>query len=78
MKVKIRRIVINPEMLFHIMQDNTAWRVTKGIPKGAQLRGFTLDPYTQALHLFVEDESFEAVDVGTVCPQHETLFKKIV
>lgn len=77
MKARIKRVLINPEAFFHIMQDDTAWRVSKGIPKGARLRGFTLDPYTQCLHLFVEHDSFDEVDVHSVAPQLETMFKKI-
>jgi hypothetical protein len=76
-KVRCKRMLINPEAFFHIMQDDTSWRVSKGIPKGARLRGFCLDPYTQALHLFVEHESFPAIEVGTVAPVLETEFQKL-
>lgn len=77
MKAKIKRVKVHPEAFFHIMATDTAWRVHKGIPKGAKLRGFTVDPYTQELNLFVEHESFEAVDVSTVAPILETEFRKI-
>jgi hypothetical protein len=71
-------MLINPEAFFHIMQNDTAWRVSKGIPSGAKLRGFTLDPFTQSLHLFVEHDSFPAIDVYTqVAPILETEFVKI-
>lgn len=76
-KAKIQRLMINPEVLFHIMETGSAWRVTKGIPPGAKMRGFTVDPYTQTLHLFVEHDSFPEVEIGEVAPQLETLFKKI-
>lgn len=77
MKVKAKRLAISPEVLFNVMQTNSAWRVSKGIPKDARMRGFTLDPYTQTLFLFVEHESFPEVEVGEVLPLMETLFKKI-
>ncbi len=77
MKARVKRMLINPEAFFHIMQAQTAWRVSKGIPKGARLRGFTLDPYTQALHLFIEHDSFPELDVGTVAPLLETEFVKV-
>lgn len=78
MKARIKRMTINPNMLFHIMETNTAWRVSKGIPKGAQMRGVTIDPYTQMIHLFVEHESFDEIETEKeVSPQIETLFKKI-
>lgn len=77
MKARVKRVVINPQVLFHIMQEDTAWKVVKGIPAGAKMRGFTLDPYTQCLHLFVEHNSFDEVDLNTVAPQLETQFKKI-
>lgn len=77
MKAKIKRVKIHPEAFFSIMATDTAWRVHKGIPKGAKLRGFTVDPYTQELNLFVEHDSFEAVELGVVCPLLETEFRKI-
>jgi hypothetical protein len=77
MKARVKRMLINPEAFFHIMQSDTAWKVSKGIPKGARLRGFTLDPYTQALHLFVEHESFPLVDTSSVAPVLETEFTKV-
>jgi len=77
MKAKVKRMEINPQAFFMIMENDTAWRVAKGIPKGARLRGFTLDPYTQVLHLFVEHDSFPLVDLDTLIPKLETFFKKI-
>lgn len=76
MKVRVKRVQINPEAFIHIMRTDTAWKVSKGIPAGAKLRGFTLDPYTQTLNLFVEHESFEPVEVYSVCPVLETEFQK--
>jgi len=78
MRARIKRMMINPDMLFHIMETGTAWRVSKGIPTGAKMRGVTLDPHTQIIHLFVEHESFEEVQLDQdVAPQLETIFKKI-
>lgn len=77
MKARIKRVQIHPDAFFHIMRENTAWRVSKGIPMGARLRGFTIDPYTQALNLFVEHDSFEEVEVAEVCPVLLTEFRKI-
>lgn len=79
MKAKIRRLMINPEMLFSVMQTETAWRVSKGVPEGAKFRGVTIDPHTQIIHIFVEHDSFPLVNLETeVSGQLETLFKKIV
>jgi hypothetical protein len=77
MKVRVKRIVISPEAFLHIMAQSTAWRVSKGVPKGTRLRGFTVDPYTQSLNLFIEHDSFPEVDVDTVVPLLETEFTKI-
>lgn len=78
MKARVKRLIINPEQLLHIMQNNTAWRVIEGVPKTARLRGITIDPYTQVLHLFAEDESFEEVDIEReVAPQLKTVFRKV-
>lgn len=78
MKAKVKRLAINPEQLLNVMQHNTAWRVVEGVPKTARLRGITIDPYTQILHLFVEDESFEPVDIDNeVTPLFKTVFRKV-
>ena len=47
----------------NIMKTDTAWRVTAGVPDKSEMRGFTIDPQTQNLILFVEHESFEPIDV---------------
>ncbi len=74
---KIRRVVISPEAFFHIMANDTAWRVSKGIPKDAKLRGFTIDPYANVLNLFVEHDSFEELTSGDVALVLETEFRRI-
>jgi len=76
-KMKLKRVVINATAFFHIMSSDTAWRVAQGIPKDAELRGITLDPYTQNLNLFVEHESFDLIDPETVAPLLHTEFRKI-
>ncbi len=63
MKARIKRVVINPLAFVSIVQDDSAWRVTAGIPKGANLHGATLDPLTMNFVLFIEHESFDEVDV---------------
>jgi hypothetical protein len=77
MKARLKRVSINPEAFLHIMKNDTAWRVSKGIPKDSRMRGFTLDPYTQALFLFIEHDSFDEIDLGTVAPLLETEFRRI-
>lgn len=77
-KVKMKRLVASPDVLFSIMKTGTSWKVFKGIPETAKLRGFTLDPMTQNLHLFIEDESFPEVDVEKqVAPSLITEFKRL-
>lgn len=63
MKVRLRRAILNPMSLVSLMTKDTVWRVEFGIPKDAVLQGFTIDPLTQNLILFVTHESFEKVDV---------------
>lgn len=77
MKKRLKRLLINPETFFRIMREETAWRVEKGIPKDAELKGVTLDPYTQTLNLFIEHSSFEEIDVHSVAPILETTFIRI-
>lgn len=75
--MRIKRLVISPTVFFRIMQTETAWEVFKGIPEGARLAGFTLDPYTQNLNLFVEHDSFPQIEEGTVAPVLETEFRRL-
>jgi hypothetical protein len=79
MKARVKRLEISPEAFLYIMCSETAWRVSKGLPKGSKMRGFTMDPYTQKMILFVEHESFPEVDINkSVAPIIETEFKRIV
>lgn len=50
--------------LMSIFTQDTVWRSEHGIPKTAQLAGFTLDPNTMNLILFIADSSFDQVDVA--------------
>jgi len=59
------------------MQNETSWKVNKGLPKGSKLHGCTIDPYTNMIFLFVEHESFEEIDIGTVAPTLDTEFKRL-
>lgn len=78
MKARIKRVVISPEVLFHILQTGTAWRVERGIPEGATLRGITNDPLTMNLNMFVEHEEFPEVNLESeVSSQIEILCKKL-
>lgn len=68
MKMKLKRVLLHPEAIQRLLTANGVWRVLKGIPKDAKLRGFTTDPYTQTLYMFLEHDSFPEVDVQSVCP----------
>lgn len=78
MRARIKRLMINPEMLLHVMETGTGWRVSKGVPASAKFRGITIDPINQLIHIFVEHPSFEEIEVEKeISGQLETLFKKI-
>ena len=77
MKARIKRIQVNPEAFLKIMQLDTAWRVSKGVPKDAKIRGAVIDPYTMALNIFLEHDSFDLVDLSSVAPLLETEFRRI-
>lgn len=78
MKSRLRRILINPLAFFEIMQQDTVWRVVNGIPAKADLRGFTIDPHTMNLVLFVTHESFDEVDVtNDVAPLLTLAIRKV-
>jgi hypothetical protein len=71
-------VVISPDVLFHVLQQGTAWRVERGIPAGSVLCGITNDPLTMNLNLFVEHEDFPEVNLETeVSTQIEILCKKV-
>lgn len=77
-KARVKRVVVSPDILAHVFETGTGWRVESGIPKGSRLRGLTQDPQTQCLHLFIEHPSFEEVFLeNEITPQLEMLFKKI-
>ena len=77
MQARIKRIKISPEALVNVMVNDTAWRVKKGVPSGAKVRGFTLDPYTSELNIFIEHYTFDYVNLSEVAPLLETEFHKI-
>lgn len=78
LKKRIKIVKITPEVLPHILRTGTAWQIANGIPDGAIVKGFTLDPNTQCLNLFLEHESFDEVNVESdIAPTLEILFRKI-
>ena len=77
LRARIKRVVISPEAFFHILETDTSWQVTQGIPRGSTLRGLTMDPLTMNWNLFVEHPEFPEVDLEReVSPQLKLLFKK--
>jgi len=76
-KQRLKRIQIDAETFFNIMALNTSWAVKAGVPKGAQMRGVTVDPYSQKVIIFVEHKTFEEIDMTEVVPILETKFVKI-
>jgi len=59
------------------MSQDTAWRVSAGVPKGTRLRGVSIDPFTQTIILLVEHESFPELSVDIVAPLLSTEFERI-
>lgn len=57
--------------------QDSAWRMYKGVPKDAKMRGFLIDPHNQNLVLFVEHESFDLVGIEEVFPLLELEFLRI-
>lgn len=78
MKLKIRRVMVSPHVLKSMLTVGEGWKVTHGIPKGAELRGFTMDPYTNSLILFIEHESFDPIEEGTVAPLLEAEMVRVL
>lgn len=78
MKARIKRLIINPRALIRIMTKDTVWRVDAGVPESAEIAGFTIDPNTMNLIVFVVDPSFDQVDVtNDVAPLVDLEVRKI-
>ena len=77
-KARIKRVIVNPNVLFHVFGSRTAWKVVEGIPVGATMKGFTVDPLTMNLNLFIAHESFPEIQLEfEVADSLNMLFEKI-
>lgn len=74
---RVKRVVIVPEILFHIFGTGTSWLVERGIPIGSRVRGVTHDPYANTINVFVEHESFPEIEAGSVAETIDMRFTKI-
>jgi hypothetical protein len=74
MKAKIRRLQISQEFFPLLFRENTAWRMYKGLPADTVMKGWTIDPHTNVLTLFVSHPSFKEVNIYNVCPEMELEF----
>lgn len=77
-KSRIKRVLISPQVLMRMFAIDSSWKEVKGIPSDATMRGFTIDPLTQTLNLFVYHDSFPEIDIEMeVAKPLETLFRKL-
>ncbi len=77
MKIRVKRVAIAPDALIRFMNNGMSWKTIKGVPAGTRVRGFTIDPATQVLQLFIEHDSFEEISPYTLAPLLETEFSQI-
>lgn len=78
MRARIKRLVINAEAFIHIMANETAWRVSRGVPEKTKLRSVVVDPHTSNIVLFLEHPTFDEIDItNDVAPLLSTEFVKI-
>jgi len=73
----MKRVAISPESLVDLLSDQTTWKITAGVPKDAEFRGVTIDPYVNVINIFVEHESFPEEKEGEVYPKLDIYFKRL-
>lgn len=73
MTSRVRRYDINPRLFPMAFETGLKLEVTKGIPRDARFRGYTIDPAKNCISIFLEHESFEEVEEHSECPVAEPL-----
>lgn len=78
MSRKRRRIYqINPEALPHAFVTGNIVEVLEGIPGDAEFRGYTIDPMTDTIQIFLEHASFDEVEEGLRSPIFEVIVRSV-
>ncbi len=66
---KYKRMFLNGEVLASLITTGESWRVTMGIPKGAQVVGAGFDKHRGCFMFLLEHGEFEPTPEGSLCPE---------
>lgn len=69
MTQRVRRLVISPEFLIR-MTSYDLRVVMNSMPSDAKVIQTITDPLTGLVHLFIESQEFDEVEVGAIPPEH--------
>ena len=65
----VKRFLVGIDSFKHIFTQGYSYKVIKdGIPENSRVVATTFDPMTNSMVMFVEHESFESVEHGTMPP----------
>ena len=71
MGARVRRYVVSPQEIHRMLKEGNITEVVEGIPKDSKFRGFSIDPISNCIVVFVENEKFEIVPEGGDCPRFD-------
>lgn len=77
-KHRAMRLPVSAPVLAGLLVSGSSWKVIEGIPETARVCGYTFDNFSSVIHLFLEHESFEEVDVNSdIVPILSTKFIRL-
>jgi len=74
---RVKRILVTPWILTRIFVTGEVHLAVDGIPADYQFRGFTIDPTTNCISLFIEHPSFELTPYSEVTPEMQITMRDI-
>lgn len=63
---RVRRYRFTPEAIVLMFTHGQKFLVTNGVPAGCAFRGFTIDPTTNTIAIWLEHESFIPIPAGGI------------
>ncbi len=77
MTSRIRKFKVSPQIFPMEFRTGRKIEIIKGIPEGAQFRGFAHDIETNSIAVFVEHPSFDELKEGFQIPNGESIEIKV-
>lgn len=65
---RVMRYQVSPEVFPMALETGLKLQVIRGIPKGAEFRGYAIDHQTNTLMIYVEHGSFDLIQEGFQVP----------